>query len=209
MSKKSNKKSKKRRKGPAKKAVKLPEKSGNNRSVLIKIGSGLIILIAVYLLFVTIDREKTPPGPARDVANQSINNSAESQLTKDGELVFISKSDLKTIKTIDIEIVDNDWERTQGLMYRTILPDTAGMLFIFEISEQRSFWMKNTYIPLDIIYVDENKQIVTIQRHTKPLSEDSILSYKSAMYVVEVNAGFCDKYDVEENDLISFLRNNE
>ncbi len=94
-------------------------------------------------------------------------------------------------------------------MYRTILPDTAGMLFIFENSELRSFWMKNTYIPLDIIYVNENKQIVTIHRHTKPHTEDSVLSYKNAMYVVEVNAGFCDKYNIEENDLISFLRNNE
>jgi uncharacterized membrane protein (UPF0127 family) len=78
------------------------------------------------------------------------------------------------------------------------------MLFIFENSEPRSFWMKDCYISLDILYINENKTIVTIHRNTKPQSEASIFSYKNAQYVVEVVAGFCDRFGINEGDFIQF-----
>jgi hypothetical protein len=64
--------------------------------------------------------------------------------------------------------------------------------------------MRNTYIPIDIIYVNENMQIVTMQKNTMPLSDKPIPSYKNSMYVVEVNAGFCDKYGINIGDYINF-----
>lgn len=64
--------------------------------------------------------------------------------------------------------------------------------------------MKNTIIPLDIIFIDENKKIVTIQQNTVPFSEESIPSYKNAMYVIEVNAGFCGKFSIKEGDYINY-----
>jgi uncharacterized membrane protein (UPF0127 family) len=87
------------------------------------------------------------------------------------------------------------------------MPDTAGMLFIYKQSQKLFFWMKNTYIPLDIIFVNENMQIVTLWKNTKPLSEKTIPSYQFSKYVVEVNAGFCDKYDIKLGDYITYRIN--
>ncbi len=74
------------------------------------------------------------------------------------------------------------------------MPDSVGMLFVFEGQEPQSFWVKNTYISLDMIYINENDEIVTIQQYTEPFSRRSYPSYKEAKYVAEVVAGFCDRY---------------
>lgn len=126
------------------------------------------------------------------------------QFIKEGELIFLEKKSRKKIIKIDIEIADNDYERTRGLMYRRSLPENAGMLFIFEQSGPLSFWMRNTYIPLDIIFADENRQIVTIQKNKKPLSYAQIPSKRNSKYVVEVNAGFCDQQGIVMGDFITF-----
>jgi uncharacterized membrane protein (UPF0127 family) len=86
------------------------------------------------------------------------------------------------------------------------MSDEQGMLFIFSEAAEQSFWMKDTYISLDIIYVDDKKEIVSIQKYTTPQSEESLPSYKKAQYVVEVNAGFCDKYHIAFGDRIAFTR---
>lgn len=124
--------------------------------------------------------------------------------TKEGELYFLSKVNNDTIRKIDIELATNDAERAQGLMDRKSMTDEQGMLFIFPKEEEQAFWMKNTYISLDIIYVDENREIVSIQKYTTPLSEESLPSFKKAQYVVEVNAGFCDKYHIAYGDKIAY-----
>jgi len=124
---------------------------------------------------------------------------------KDGELQFVQNN--KFLKTISIEIADNDAARTQGLMYRNSMPDSCGMLFIFESMQPLSFWMKNTQFPLDIIFVNREYKIVSIASHTVPFSETSIPSGKDAMYVVEVNAGFCQKNNITEDTHIVFELN--
>jgi uncharacterized membrane protein (UPF0127 family) len=129
--------------------------------------------------------------------------------TKQGELSFLRQGTGEKIAQIDIEIADTPAKRTLGLMYRRSLPQDAGMLFIFESSGPLSFWMKNTYIPLDMIFADEGKTIVSIAKNTVPLSEALIPSGKNAMYVVEVNAGFCDKHGIRTSDLISFTRTSD
>lgn len=123
---------------------------------------------------------------------------------KEGELSFISKANQQEIRKIQIEIADNEGERQQGLMYRTAMEDGQGMLFVFPNSEPQSFWMKNTLISLDLLFVDENKEIVTIQKYAQPKSESAIPSSKPAKYVVEVNAGFCDRYQIKEGDIVKF-----
>lgn len=128
----------------------------------------------------------------------------DTKFIREGILTFHDKSTKKIITQIDIEIADNPDKIETGLMYRRSLPDKAGVLFIYKQPQPLSFWMKNTYIPLDIIFVDENTQIVTIHKNTKPLSEDSIPSYRDSMYVIEVNAGFCDKYGIQIGDYIKF-----
>lgn len=126
------------------------------------------------------------------------------QFKKEGVLYFLSKVNNDTLRQIDIELAANDEERAQGLMDRKSMTDTQGMLFIFPHAEEQSFWMKNTYISLDIIYIDEKKEIVSVQKYTTPLSEESLPSFKKAQYVLEVNAGFCDKYHIAYGDKITY-----
>ena len=163
------------------------------------------IIIAFIFLTKPIHREKEKSSDKK-IHSELANRINEPQFIKEGELIFLNETGKKSIVKIDIEIADNYYEREKGLMYRHSMPDTAGMLFIYEQSAPLSFWMRNTYIPLDIIFADENRQIVTIQKNKEPLSYESIPSYKKSMYVVEVNAGFCDKYGIKVEDYIKFER---
>jgi len=110
------------------------------------------------------------------------------------------------IKEIQIEIADNDFERQTGLMYRKKMDTDKGMLFVFEKSEIKSFYMKNTYIPLDIIYIDSNKTIINIVKNAEPLNETSLYSDAPATYVLEVNAGLSEKLSIKKGDKISFSK---
>jgi uncharacterized membrane protein (UPF0127 family) len=124
--------------------------------------------------------------------------------TKEGELYFLSKVNNDTLRKIDIELATTNQERAQGLMDRKSMTDEQGMLFIFKTATEQSFWMKNTYISLDIIYIDDQKAVVSVQKNTTPLSEESLPSFKKAQYVLEVNAGFYDKYHIAYGDKISY-----
>ncbi len=125
---------------------------------------------------------------------------------KQGELTFMS-AEGNVISKIDIEISDTDEKRELGLMYRTALDEKQGMLFVFENETPLSFWMKNTILPLDIIFVNAKREIIKIHKYTVPFSESpSYDSGKPAMYVVEVNAGYCDKNNVKEGDKIIFSK---
>lgn len=138
---------------------------------------------------------------------QSTNNVSQqgkkAAITKEGSLTFFNQKRDEIIK-IDIEVADNDAEITQGLMHRTGLTFNQGMLFIFEADEQQTFWMKNTPTALDIIFVNSNQEIVSIHKNAVPYSEESIESNAEAMYVVEVKAGFCDKFTIEVGQQIDF-----
>ncbi len=143
-------------------------------------------------------------GPAPPPAATNRPEIAEPMFQKEGELAFISGETGQPIQKIDIEKADNDMERQFGLMFRKSMQDTQGMLFLFDKSEPQSFWMKNTLIPLDIMFVDENLTITTIHENTKPLSEAQIPSDGDAKYVVEVVGGFAKKHGVKVGDKISW-----
>ena len=190
-----------RKKHPEKRTKK---SKARKTSISYIIGFTIFFTITAFIfLNKTIFHEKEKSSDGK-IHPELVNKINEPQFIKEGELTFLNKTDKKSIIKIDIEIADNVLEREKGLMYRRSMPDTAGMLFIFEKSKPVSFWMRNTYIPLDIIFADENKQIVTIQKNTKPLSYESIPSYRKSMYVVEVNAGFCEKYGIKVGDYIKF-----
>ena len=102
------------------------------------------------------------------------------------------------------EIADESMEKAVGLMNRTSLAPNAGMLFVWDSEAPRSFWMKNTLIPLDIIFIDENKEIVdiTTMQPCKNLFCDSYRSKAPAKYVLEVNAGFAEEHGVKVGDFV-------
>lgn len=124
--------------------------------------------------------------------------------TKEGELIFTDS--LGTLKAkIDLEIADNDYERQLGLMNRKEMSENQGMLFIFPKEAYQSFWMRNTFISLDMIFVNEQKKIVTIHRDTKILTEQSYPASELSKYVVEVVAGFCAKHNIQIGDKINWM----
>ncbi len=125
---------------------------------------------------------------------------------KEGELQFLSAATGKTLAAIDIEIADDEMSQKQGLMWRRSMEDNQGMLFIMAAQEEQAFWMRNTYIPLDIIYVNDQMEIVRIRANTKPQSLSQITSDAPALYVVEVNAGFAEKQNIKQGDKIAFQK---
>ena len=128
---------------------------------------------------------------------------------KEGTLMLKKAETDSIIKTLDIEIADDEYTTQTGLMYRTTLETNQGMLFIFPNVQMRSFYMKNTKIPLDIIYIDEDLTIVSFQKNAKPLDETSLPSEAPAKYVLEINGGFSDEWQLAIGDKISFTPINE
>ena len=109
-------------------------------------------------------------------------------------------------KEIQIEIADNDFEQQTGLMYRKQMDTNKGMLFVFDEIKVRSFYMKNTYISLDIIYIDTENTIINIAKNAEPLNENSLFSDAPAKYVLEINAGLSEKWGIKKGDKISFSK---
>jgi len=128
---------------------------------------------------------------------------------KEGELsIYSLKDSIPTLSTrLDIEIADNEYERQTGLMYRKTMEEKKGMLFISEKIKPQNFYMKNTLIPLDIIYIDDMFKIVSFQKNAKPLDKTSLPSGKPAKYILEINAGLSDKWNLKEGDSISLIKN--
>ncbi|MFN3872576.1 MAG: DUF192 domain-containing protein [Ignavibacterium sp.] len=124
--------------------------------------------------------------------------------TKEGELIFSDSLGNAKAK-IDLEIADDEYQRQLGLMNRKEMTENQGMLFIFPRQDYLSFWMRNTFLSLDMIFVDESKTIVTIHKNTRILSDTSYPSTKPAKYVVEVLAGFTDKYNIQVGDKIDWM----
>ncbi|TXE09904.1 DUF192 domain-containing protein [Seonamhaeicola algicola] len=124
--------------------------------------------------------------------------------TKEGELtIHRITSDTSKIN-FDIEIADTDFDIQTGLMYRSSMAQNQGMLFVFNDETERYFYMKNTKIPLDIIYVNAAKTIVSIQKNAKPFDETSLPSNAPAKYVLEINAGLTQTLNIKVGDSLSF-----
>jgi uncharacterized membrane protein (UPF0127 family) len=170
-------------------------KHGKNKPIILALFFLCIIGIIIYYF---------SPGGNKAKYKESLVKPGETSFQKEGELVFIDNNTQEIIKEIDIEIAENTYERNQGLMYRYTMNDNNGMLFIYDNSGLRTMWMKNTYISLDIIFANEDYEIVSIHKNAIPLSTNIISSYKDAIYVVEVVAGFCDKYRIKEGNKVRF-----
>ena len=120
------------------------------------------------------------------------NDSFISIMTKEGDEI-----------KIEVEYAETPDEWSYGLMSRISMNENFGMLFIFPIEENRTFWMKNTLISLDILYIDSNKKIVSIARNTKTNQTDEVYpSLFPSLYVLEVNGGFCEKNSIQEGDQV-------
>ena len=86
------------------------------------------------------------------------------------------------------------------MMQRTGFPERSGMLFIFPFEDTQTFWMANTPVALDMIFADADSEIVSIEKYTRPLSADNVVSDEPARFVLEVPAGFVDSHGIVESD---------
>jgi uncharacterized membrane protein (UPF0127 family) len=99
------------------------------------------------------------------------------------------------------EIADTAELRQKGLMHRQILNENEGMLFVFEKEQPLTFWMKNTFIPLDIIFLDKNKEVINIYKNAKPNQTKEIYSsIGKAKFVIEVNAFWTERNNIKIGD---------
>lgn len=126
--------------------------------------------------------------------------------TKEGELQITKATNDSLVAQLDIEIAESDYETQTGLMYRKGMANNQGMLFVFENESRKSFYMKNTEFPLDIIYINNQMKIVNVHRDAQPFSQVSLPSEAPAKYVLEVNAGMVKQWRLLPGDIISFQR---
>jgi uncharacterized protein len=161
----------------------------------------VFLLLLSALAFGYFHFMKKPP-ISTDTENEKI------VFQKQGELFFLSSKG-KLISRIDIEIAATEYQKEKGLMARISMAENQGMLFLFDYPKIQSFWMKDTILPLDLIFTDENRRIVHIANDAVPFSETLISSEKPAQYVVEVNAGYCNKHHIEIGNKIEFIKFQE
>ena len=108
-------------------------------------------------------------------------------------------------KCFQIETVQTPQDMERGLMYREALAEDSGMLFVFPISDYWSFWMKNTLIPLDMIWIGDNNEIVFLAKNVQPCQVENCLSIspdKKAKYVLEINGGQAESFGLELGDKV-------
>tara|TARA_B100000575_G_scaffold165240_1_gene132099 strand:- start:151 stop:597 length:447 start_codon:yes stop_codon:yes gene_type:complete len=121
-------------------------------------------------------------------------------------LLFVSNLDASrdidiTKYLSEIEIVSKYEDRKKGLMYRRSIPNNYGMLFVWPYEGQQCMWMKNTYVPLSVAYIDIRGKIIEIYDMV-PFSKDSVCSTKAAKYALEVNSGWFEEKDINIGDSI-------
>ena len=171
---------------------KKPEPKQVKRDIpaIYKIAALVIIAVAaVYFIFVYTGNEGTKPDE-------------EYMFRKNGELVITSDSGQQV--KIDIQIAKTEFDRQLGLMYRKSMEENQGMLFIFPDVQVRSFWMRNTEIPLDMIFISPSKTILNIAKNTTPYADISYSSSGPAKYVLEVKGGFADRHNISSGDVVAW-----
>jgi uncharacterized membrane protein (UPF0127 family) len=141
--------------------------------------------------------------------SENKNLTKEVTFTKEGELTLKKATNDSIVAILDIEFANTEYETQTGLMYRRSMQNDRGMLFIFENEIRRSFYMKNTEFALDIIFINSDHEIVSIQKNAKPFDKSSLPSDAPAKYVLEINAGLSDQWGLEAGDLIEFSKFSE
>jgi uncharacterized membrane protein (UPF0127 family) len=145
------------------------------------------------------EKEPATTAPAQTTAETTQNTTAVAAPDESTTLAITSSDGTRT--EVQVEIADERAEQQRGLMERTELAENAGMLFVFDRDAPRSFWMRNTLIPLSIAYIASDGSIVDIQ-DMQPLDETSHPSAEPAQYALEVNQGFFAERGIEVGNVV-------
>jgi hypothetical protein len=138
--------------------------------------------------------------------DESTNSKREVDIkfTKEGNAQLLKIDADSSYARFDIEFAKTAYETQTGLMHRSSMQNNQGMLFVFEEAAPRFFYMKNTRIPLDIIYLSEEQIIVSFHKEAQPFSKTSLPSIEAAKYVLEINAGLIESLGIEVGDRLTF-----
>ncbi len=147
----------------------------------------LLLLITALLLLASGDCEK------------EINN----ENTSAAPAVILVNQNGRSWK-VEVELARTEREKKTGLMYRKNLPPDHGMLFVYDNAKMRTFWMKNTYIPLDIIFIAPDKTIAGIVKNAEPETLDSRGVNRPSKWVLEVNGGQAARHGLQAGDRALF-----
>ena len=158
----------------------------------------LFLLLSLLMFLSACQDDTSTPPPDAEPPEEII------PFRIDGALEFLREGEL--LLTIDLEIAATDSAKMRGMMQRKSFPDRSGMLFLFDQEEPQQFWMGNTPVALDLIFIDADSQIVDFAKYAQPLSAESILSAVPAQYVLEVPAGFSDTHGLIETDRVRWQR---
>jgi uncharacterized protein len=155
--------------------------------------------MVVILLFMTVyaNAGSMDTGPASVKKTATFRN--------DGRLEFVSH-DGRVRASITIEIAETKATRAKGLMGREEMDDNVGMLFVYQRVGDKVFWMRNTPLSLDMVFVSEDGMVLNIAGRTRPFSDNNYRSKGPAKYVVEVLSGFCDRYGIREGTRVRWYR---
>lgn len=163
----------------------------------------IMLLFMIPLAFILVFALEVIKTSEADVPTNKELVTPDIQFRIDGKLSFHTAND-DSITSVSIEIAETPQSREKGLMFRYSVPDTMGMLFIYHEEQFQGFWMKNTHIPLDILYANKNFEIINIYENAKPESEEILPSGDKAKYVIEVAGGFVKRHGIKLGDRFNF-----
>lgn len=123
---------------------------------------------------------------------------------KEGSVIFYNEKN-RVLCAFTVELAVTEFEQAKGLMFRRSLKKGHGMLFIHKDEDIRHYWMKNTYIPLDMIFIDSHSTVVDIYKNAKPLDETTISSKVKARYVLEINSGEADACGIKKGTTVKII----
>jgi uncharacterized protein len=165
----------------------MPPKSGSNRTKWIVAGI-VVAMLGVSAVSLTTNL-------ARERKKESV---VQERLEK---LQIISGANTHTFQ---IEVMRTNEERAKGLMFRQFMPQDRGMLFDFDNEQLITMWMRNTYIPLDMLFIKADGSILRIHERAQPLDETTISSGGNVRYVLEINGGVASKLGLKAGDMMKY-----
>ena len=161
----------------------------------------VLVVLPLLMLAAACSDTAPPPPETAETPQETI------PFRIDGTLDFLRQGE--HLLTIDIEIAESDSAVQRGMMQRTEFPANTGMLFLFDDTIIRNFWMGNTPLSLDLLFIAPDSQIVDFAKYAVPFSDDTITSRAPARYVLEMPAGFVDSQGIVEGDRVRWRRTDD
>ncbi len=154
----------------------------------------LLIIDSILLIFIFL------------ILTFFLRNSFKEKEIRPGKTPIVFNNSEKT--KVFAEIARSFQERQTGLMFRTSLVEDEGMIFVFDKEDRYTFWMKNTLIPLDMIFISKDKKVIECLEEVQPCKQDPCPSYGTnkelTMFILEVNSGFCRKHKINVGNSLIF-----